>query len=521
MGEVGQIDWRELPGTRSARTPFFSPDGNWIGYFGEDKLMRVAVDGGPPLPVVGSVGIQTRGAVWLPDGSIVYSPDAAEVLWRIPAAGGAPRRLTTLDEKLRERTHRWPDLVPDGSAVLFTADSEETTEFYDDANIDVVVVATGERKTVLRGASAARYLDPGVLLFARGGSLFAIRFDPGKLETSGSPVPVLHEVATTVSSGAVQFAVASSGALLWAPGDASMVGGQPVWIDRKGARSAAVTTSGINMQLELSPDGRRLALVTDDGGKADLWIVDLESGSRSRLTFDGGVGDPTWSADGKRVSYMRAGSAVGGGSDLYWKLADGSGDAEPLVTGPELAYSGSFSRDGRFFVYDRTIPGKLSGDIWIVTLGAERRHSPFLATEAQEFGARISPDGRWLAYISSQAGRTEVFVRPFPSGSGQWQISTAGGMEPNWSPGGRELFFRNRGTLFAVAIDTRQGFSAGSPERIASGFRAGDNLRSYSPTPDGQRFAAVPGWEVARETAQVNLALHWDRDVRRRLSLER
>ena len=521
VGELAEVEWRPLPGTQGARSPFFSPDGEWIGYFGEDKLMRVAFAGGPPLPVVDRVGNQTRGAVWLPDGSIVYSPDAAEALWRIPATGGAAERLTTIDPKIQERTHRWPDLLPEGRAILFTADSEATTEFYDDASIEAVVVATGERKTVLKGASFGRYVDPGVLLFARGGTLFAIRFDPARLETSGSPVPVLQQVATTVSSGAVQFAVGASGALLWAPGEASTAGAQPIWLDRKGVRSAAVTTSGTNMQMDLAPDGRRLALLTDDAGRVDIWIADLESGSRSRLTFDGDVSDPTWSADGKRLAYSRSGAATGGGSDIFWKLADGSDEAEALVSGPETTYPASFSPDNRLLVFERTVQGGPSTDLWLLSLDGERRQRPLLAGDAVEFGAGVSPDGRFMAYVSVRAGRSEVFVRPFPGGSGQWQVSTGGGVEPKWSRNGRELFYRNRGSLYRVAVDANQGFSAGSPERVATGVRSGDNARSYSPSADGQRFVALPGWEVNRDSAQVNLALHWDRDVRRRLAIER
>lgn len=518
LGEMGEVEWRALPGTAGAVSPFFSPDGEWIGYFGEGNLMRVAVAGGPPLTVVASAGTQTRGAVWLPGGSIVYSPDSDEPLWIVPESGGAPRALTTLRAEARERTHRWPEALPGGKVVLFTADSSDTTEFYDDADIEAVIVSTGERKTVLRGTSLARYLDPDVLVFARGGSLFATRFDPDTLETSGSPLPVLHQVSTTVASGAVHFGLASTGALLWAPGDASAVGGEPIWIDRKGLRSAPLTTSGSYMQLELAPGGRRLAVVGNDGGKVDLWIVDLESGDRSRLTFDGDVSDPTWSADGQRVAYVRAGAAVNGGSDHYWKLADGSGEAEPLVVGPEVTYSGSFSPDGRVFAFDQT---GASQDIWTLTLDAERRLQPFLATPAMEYGPRFSPDGNWLAYVVRESGRTEIFVRPFPTGSGKWQISTTGGGEPAWSSDGRELFFRNRGALYRVVVTTRPGFAAGSPERIATGLRAGDNLRSYSPAPDGQRFAALPGWEITQESAHINLALHWDREVRRLLSGKR
>jgi len=523
VGEVDQVDWRILEDTNGAQAPFFSPNGDWIGYFGDGTLRRVAAEGGPSLALA-KVGNQVRGAAWLPDGTVVYSPDAGEPLWRVSADGGEAQPLTALNKERAERTHRWPGPLPGGKAVLFTVDSGDTTEFYDDAQIEAVVVATGERKVVLRDSSAARYLDPGVLIFARGGALFATRFDPVQLETEGTPVPVLQQVATNVTSGAVQFALSATGALLWAPGSASSAGSLPVWIDRQGGRSAPLIAAGTQTQLALSPDGKRLALVAAEGQKSDLWIVDLERGSRSRLTFDGDVADPTWSADSLRVAYDRTGAAVGGGADIFWKPADGSGEEESLVSGPELTFPGSFSPDGLYLAFDHTIPGTSNSDVWIRSLDSGREQRAVVATEAQEFNGRFSPDGKWLAYLAAAAGRTELYVRPFPSGSGRWQVSTGGATEPHWSADGTELFFRKSGTLYRVAIGNSGSggaFVASSPERVASGFRPGDNLRSYSPAPDGKRFAALPGYETSETAVQVNLALHWDREVRRLLKLDR
>ena len=446
LGEIGSVAWRELPGTAGARSPFFSPDGRWVAYFGEGVLLRVAFDGGPPVPIVGNTGGQSRGAAWLADGSVVYSPDAATPLLRVSESGGQPQNLTTLRKETRDRTHRWPSPLPDGRAVLFTSDSIDTTEDHDDATIEAVVVATGERKTVLRGSSRAAYLDPGVLIFARGGSLFATRFDPKSLEVKGSPVPVLEHVSTTVASGAAHFALAASGGLLWAPGDASdIAGGRPVWIDRRGVQSAPIVPEGTFSQLDLSPDGRRLALTAIDGDKSDIWIVEVEKGTRSRLTFEGDAADPTWSPDGKRILYIRVGSAVQGGSDLFWKPADGSGPAEPLMVGPEAVYAGSLSPDGRTVIYDVQAAGASAVDLWTLPLDGERRPRALFASPAVEFGARISPDGRFVAHVSGSSGRNEVFVRTFPAGSGVWQISNQGGLEPKWSRDGRELYFRDRG----------------------------------------------------------------------------
>jgi dipeptidyl aminopeptidase/acylaminoacyl peptidase len=404
--------------------------------------------------------------------------------------------------------------------VLFTSDTAESTEFYDDANIEVVVVATGERKTVVRGSSMARFLPPDALLFARGGALFATRFDPRTLEASGSPVPVKQSVATNVASGAAQFDTSSSGALLWIPGGASSVGGTPVWIDRQGAKVPATSDVSSFGQLSLSPDGRRLAVVDQGGVTADLWLVDLAKGTKNRLSFEGNVADPTWSADGERIAYSRSIGETGS-ADIVWRRADGRGGEEQLVVTPEQEYLGSFSPDGRHLAYERVLPGRSDNDIWILPLGGSREGRPFRETPTTEFNPEFSPDGRWLAYCSFESGRPEVFVSPFPSGDGRWQVSTTGGVEPHWSRDGKELAFRMTGALHVVAIDTHAGFSAGRPEKLAIGLRSGDNSRSYSPAPGGERFVALPVWGLERDSGQINLALGWSREVQRRLAAER
>jgi Tol biopolymer transport system component len=211
---------------------------------------------------------------------------------------------------------------------------------------------------------------------------------------------------------------------------------------------------------------------------------------------------------------------VGGGSDAYWKAADGSGDAEALVTGPESVYSPSLSPDARHLVYDLQAPNSQSNDIWIMPLQGDRKPRPLLAQRPMEMSPQVSPDGRFLAYLSRETDRFEVFVRQFPSGPGVWQVSRQGGTEPHWAPDGRRLYFRTRGVLYQVAVDAKGGpFTAGPPERVFAGMRTGENQHSFAPAPDGERFVVLPGWGVSGEATQVNLGLNWARDVRRRLGL--
>ena len=310
---------------------------------------------------------------------------------------------------------------------------------------------------MLRGSSRAAYLDPGVLIFARGGSLFATRFDPKSLEVKGSPVPVLEHVSTTVASGAAHFALAASGGLLWAPGDASdIAGGRPVWIDRRGVQSAPIVPEGTFSQLDLSPDGRRLALTAIDGDKSDIWIVEVEKGTRSRLTFEGDAADPTWSPDGKRILYIRVGSAVQGGSDLFWKPADGSGPAEPLWSAPRLSMPDRCRPTVAPSSTTCRPPARVPS-----TCGRCRSMASDGRGVVRESGGgirRADFAGRSLvAHVSGSSGRNEVFVpQPSRPGPACGSISNQGGLEPKWSRDGRELYFRDRGMLYRATVDTHR-----------------------------------------------------------------
>ncbi|HLF55441.1 MAG TPA: hypothetical protein VI942_01215, partial [Thermoanaerobaculia bacterium] len=511
VGELGEAEWRTLAGTDEATQPFFSPDGEWIAFFNRAELRKVSVQGGPPVTLA-RVSAQHRGGAWLDDDTIVYSPDAGTPLLRISAQGGEPRPLTTLDAARRERTHRWPAPMP-GGWTLFTSDTVESTEFYDDARIEAVDAA-GNRTVVLTGTSQARFLPPDRLIYARGGTLFAIRFDPDTLATSGSPVPVLQGVATDVASGAVHYALAPSGALLWVPGDTEAAETQPYLVAPDGTAAPLAVDRGLYQGLALAPDGKRLAVTLGDQQTLDLWVLDLERRTRSRLTFGGTNGDPVWSPDGRHVAY--AGLEAGEGAGLYWKAADGSGEAERLVDTPDLDYTGSFSPDGRSFVFERFSGGTSRSDLWVTRIGESSEPSPVAADDRfTESNPDVSPDGRFLAYTSDETGVFEVFVRPFPAGAGKWQISTEGGIEPRWSPEGEALFFRNRGTLYRVPVQTRGGLVADRAEPVFAGARLGINPRTYDILPGGKGIVALraAGADGARE--RVHLALGWDREVRR------
>ncbi|MEZ5332699.1 MAG: protein kinase [Thermoanaerobaculia bacterium] len=515
LRDLEDLGSRTLPGSEEASTPVFSPDGEWVAFFARGKLWRIPVAGGPPSPIVDAPG-QNRGATWSADGYIYAAPDSGVPLQRVLATGGLFEPVTALDAERSERTHRWPQVLPDGSAVLFTSDTVETTEYYDDARIEAVRPATGERKVLVEQSSRAWFLPPDRLLFSRGGAIFAVPFDAAALEVTGKPVVVLQNVATTVASGAVHLEVSNNGTLLYLAGDSGGADSNIIWVDREGNEEAvdSIAAGGLD-QLVLSPDGTRAVLSRTDAGTQSLWVADLVRGAVSRLTFETGSVDPVWSPDGQWIAY----SARGG---LYRKRADGSGDPELLLPSESPVFPCDFTPDGTRIIVEgggqapaaRATAGG-QADLGVVTLGGDPEFVPFATSPAHEWMADLSPDGRWLAYASTESGRPEIFVRPFPTGGGRWQISVNSGFEPRWSPAGDELFYRDGvGTLFRVPVETGGRFVPGSPEPLFTGVRSGDIALTYSVSPDGSRFLTF-GLHVSDEIDRLALVLDWTPEVRR------
>ena len=512
-----EISPRILADTEDARGPFFSPDGQWIGFFSNTSLVKIPVAGGPPvqLAAVGLPG-QHRGGTWSRDGYIYFAPNVNVGLSKVSENGGAVVEVTAIDTPRDERTHRWPQALPDGGALLFTMDTFASSEFYDDARIEALDLATGERRVVVEGASQARFLSGergGHLIFARGGSLYAVGFDPGSLTVRGAPRLVAQGVATDVSSGAVQFAVSSSGAAIWAPGALEALF-QLYRVDRKGAEEPVPIPPAPYNEAELSPDGKLVALVGGQGGAADLWVADLERGTQSRLTIGESVINPVWTPDSTRIAYTaRLSDASGRRWQIAWKPADGARDAEVLVDSAQGVHPCGFTPDGKALLYSLTKENPVGADIYMLPLAGDRQPVLVLGSAFNKREARVSPDGRWLAYTSNEAGGgPNVFVRPFPAGEGRWQISNRNGAEPRWSPDQRELFYRDSFEIYRVAIDTSGGFTVGKPEMAVDRIATAGGVRTYSPMPDGRIF--TPRSPTGRGSARtVNLDLGFARRI--------
>jgi len=479
---------RLLPDTERATGPFFSPDGVWIAFFRDGALFKIPVAGGPPVRLVAAVG-QPRGGTWSRDGFVYLAPDTITGIQRVSQDGGTLEVVTKLDAAHSERTHRWPSALPDGSAILFTSDDEGSTEYYDDARIIAVRPATGERKVLVEGSSIARYATSGHLVFARGGNLFAVRFDPKSLTVTGSPFPVVAGVATDVSTGAVDFALAENGAGTWIPAvaDTSL---KQVWVDRNGGESPVAIPPAPYNELALSPDGKRVALTGGQGGVADLWVYDFDRGTMTRLTVDQNVSRPAWSPDGTRIAYgirVQGAGSKGNTWHIAWRLADGSQNEEVLLERERATLPSGFTPDGRALIFDAFDVGAQYRKVMLLPLVGPREPRLLMSGPFSLYGAVVSPDGRWLAYVSSEGGQPGIFVRPYPSGEGRWQISTPQGFEPRWSGTGRELFYRAEGVMHVVAIDTTHGFSAGRPVRLFDGVATAGIVCTFGPSPDGKR----------------------------------
>ncbi len=510
---MDQLEARPIAGTEGAAGPFFSPDGQWIGFFADRTLKKVSMAGGAPMTVC-EVSPVTRGASWAPDDTIVLAPTQANELQRVPAAGGTPQPLTALDASAGEQAHLWPEVLPGGKAVLFTI---KTAAAFDEARIAVQPLgAPGKPKILIQGGTHARYARSGHIVYARAGGLLAVPFGLERLEIRGAPLQVVQGVSMDPRFGVAHFALSTSGTLAYVPGGAGGVARSLLWVDRRGNTRPITETRRAYLYPALSPDGEHLA-VTIEGTNQDIWVDDLSRGTLTRLTFEQGEEfSPVWTRDGARLALasIRAGREPA----LFWQPGDGSVPPEPLIAeaGP-ARFPSDFSPRERVLAYtEEKEPG--DADIWLLLLDDPTHPRAFLRTPFQESAATFSPDGAWLAYVSNESGRNEVYVQPYPGPGGKRQISTEGGTSPVWAWGGRELFYRNGDAMMSVGVTTQPRFSAETPRLLFRGPyeepARPDWPRNYAVSLDGQRFIVIRGEESS--PTQVHVVLSWLEELRGR-----
>jgi len=518
-----------LPGAEDASAPFFSPDGQWIGFTSGTDLKKISINGGTPVTLGDASSV--RGASWAADGNIyVTGQGSSGPIYRIPSSGGTRVPVTKLVGN--ERTHRWPQALPGGQAVLFTSHISTTVGTYDEAKVDVVLVKTGERKNLVHGAFGAHFLpisgERGYLLYMQKNTVLAAPFNVQRLAITGAAIPVLTDVDSSARGGG-DFAFSSTGAFVYREGH----GGREwplMWLDADGKLTSLHSVPGGYYGLRFSPDGKRLAYSASNGHGSDIWVDDLDRDSVSRLTFLPEASQPpVWSPDGKGIFFNSRNQNNPG---LCWIPADGSGEPLRLLDDKLLGapFPSSVSPDGRMLAFQVFSPVRRY-DIYTAVIGRDSAGRPqlgtpnlFVGTPFSEVDAAFSPDGRWLAYSSDETGRTEIYVRQFPGPGGRWQVSTSGGEMPVWSRAGRELFFRDSEQRIQVVDCTASdgSFRVGKP-RLWSTIHAMNlaNLWTYDVAPDGKRLAiipsTVPGEKDGPATNLVFL-LNFPDELRRRIA---
>ena len=520
-----------LPGTENAADPFFSPDGQWIGFFVDGKMKKISVQGGAAVMLCDAPF--GRGASWGEDGSIIVtltnSPGGG--LSRVPGAGGTPQTVTKPYDG-GEVVHRWPQVLPGGQAVLFTGNTVNGA--YDNANIEVLSLKTGQWKAVKRGGYFGRYLatsnGAGHLLYLHQGTLLAVGFDLNRLEIRGTPAPVLEDVAGNAATGGGQYDAARNGTLVYLSGKSSAANWPVVWMDSTGKTQPLLAAPGLYFTPRFSPDGKRLALAVGSFGGGDVQVYDWQRDTMTRLTFMQTNAFPVWTPDGKRIAFV---SHSPGGDSMQWIRADGAGEAQVLLESKGERRGYSFSPDGRRFAFAQQ--GVDTGfDLWTLPLDLSDPEHPkpgkpelFLRTQFDEQEPVFSPDGRWIAYTSNESGGNEVYVRPFqggkPSGSGKWQISISGGRHPIWSRDGRELFYETPDNRAMAASYTGKAdsFAADKP-RVWSNtqIREPAGIWNLDLAPDGKRFAVFPRPDANGErkgSVHVTVLLNFFDELRRRV----
>jgi hypothetical protein len=480
--------------------------------------MKVSIDGGVPLTLCNSP--LPFGASWGPDNSIVFSPDERAGLFRVSAAGGEPESLTTPDKTMEEYGHRLPYCLPDGKGVLFTIMREA---FDLQPRIAWLDLKTRKWRVLMEDATDARYVPTGHLVFLRQGTLMTVPFDLGRHEVTGQPVPAVANVmqalnvpASSHNTAAGQFSISDSGWLVYAAGGILPdMQNSLIWVDHKGGAEPIASFKAPFSAPRLSPDGQRIAYTTL-GREERVWVYDLNRGTASRLTAEGKTSYVTWTPDGKQVAFDWLKS---GPPNLHWQLADGSSAMERLTTSDYWQMQGSWSPDGATLAFVER-PPDTNWDILLLDLRS-RRVTPFLNSRAWGEGwPEFSPDGRWMAYVSDESGRWEVYVRTFPGPGGKWLISQEGGQEPLWARTGKQLFYRqwDKNQVWVVDIRTDGGFSASKPRLLfkAPGLGLGGPIRSWDLSLDGQRFLMVKN-EEAKPTpvTEMVLVMNWFEELKR------
>ncbi len=509
-----------LPGSEGAQNPQFTFDGQEVSYFAGGKMKKGSVNGGAPVAFADAAfGL---GSDWLADGSSFLVRNGSTGISKVPAGGGPAQLVTKATPPIS--THRWPSYSSKGNAVLYTASTSVSS--MSSGDIWIQPLAGGEAKFLVRGAYAGRVVESGdedYFLFVRDGALLGSRFDAKKLELVGTTVPLVEDLASDSASGSGHFDISRSGTLLYRAGREAEQTWPIVLMDQSGQMTPLIQERAIYSVPRFSPDGTKLAVATRTATEIDLSIVDLVRGSVNKIRA---ANYPVWTSDGK---YLAVRDNTPPGIGLSWYRADGAGERQRIYSSENNVTAYGFSADGKELVFMDNSPATQQ-DLFAMPLDLTDREHPkagaprvLVQTAASETFPALSPDGKWLAYASNESGRLEIYVKPYPSGSGRWQVSANGGAAPLWAPNGRAVYFLSPDNHIMTAEITPQNDSIahGQPKQWSPvAIRLSGNNLSYAIHPDGKRFAVFPAPEASPETkgnAHVTFLLNFTDELRRKL----
>jgi serine/threonine protein kinase len=513
---LASVESRQLPGTEGALFPFWSPDSRFIGFFAGGKLRKIEAAGGPATTLA-DASADPRGGTWA-DGTIIFGPGTLSPLMRVAASGGSTSAVTTLDTELGQTSHRWPSFLPDGKHFIYFGRGSKR----DKQGLFVSSIDSPGAKFLVAASVTGTYTEAGgkgYLLFIREFTLMAQQFDAGKVELSGEAVPLVQGVLSFPSElGPTAYAAfsASAGHLVYRTGDQQTT--RLAWFDRSGKSLGAVTESGSYHEPSLSMDGKKIIFGRSEGmGTQDIFLLDLSRGNTTRLIFDPAMDSGSvFSPDESQVVFS---SNRSGKNDFYRKASSGAGSDELVLNGIGNPYPDSWSRDGKYLLYEMDGGSKTKVDLWVLPMLGDPKPFPYLQSEFTEIHAQFSPDGRWVAYTSDEYGRAEVFVQSFPVSGGKWQISTAGGDQPQWRSDGKELFYMAADrSLMAVPISGGSTLEVGKPivlfQMSVPLTGISDDRNNYVPTQDGQKFL-LNSLTDATNLQPLTLVLNWAADLKK------
>lgn len=495
---------QQVEGTEGAMSPFWSPDSRFIGYFANQKLMKVEASGGRPQTIC-DVG-ENRGGSWNKEGTILFA--GADGIHRVSSQGGAPSPVTKLYPK--EEAHRWPSFLPDGKHFVFLADAETT----EDHHIRLGSLDSSESEILFGAVSRILYADPGYLVYVNQGALVARAFNPGSRKVESEPLTIVPNVAEIGGNHEYDFSFSSNGVLAYQSGSSQS---QLAWFNREGKKLDVVGEPGSYAAVVLSNDERRAAttLMDADGRVADIWVVDLSRKSLSKLTFEpSSEGDPIWSPDDSQIVF--GSNRVGGGPvDIYQKPAGGAGNDELIFQSESAKFPTSWSADGRLIMFENW-GIKTKAGLWVLSLPDKQVKELLQTTAYDYFQGQLSPDGKFVAYTSNESARDEIYVQPITTNGDKWRISSNGGSSATWRRDGKELFYlTSDGKIMAVEIKASQPFEIGVPRQLfQTAIKNVHHGLCYSPAKDGQRFL-VNTYVETNNPAPMTVVLNWTSDLKK------